>query len=147
MCIEQTEQRVITATVVDEAQRLEMLPKYFKSLMGIVENKYYRMADYLSSQYQGAYWEFVELSNGGFFMYPLISGEKIKIDADVGMIYGEQEMSPVGFGLVVALFTYSHLAEAMVEDNKRELLLKQYHKVMEHAREHEDFWLILKAID
>lgn len=147
MCIEQTERQVITATVVDEAKRLEMLPKYFKSLMGIVEHKCYRMADFLSTEYEGAYWEFVELSNGGFFMYPAVSGEKIKIDADVGMIYGEQEMSQVGFGLVVALFTYSHLAEAMTEDNRRNMLLQQYHKVMEYAREHEDFWLILKAID
>ena len=60
----------IDAHSVPNHQRVQMLPKHFGRHMLTVEDAIYFFMRTLSSQYKGAYWNFFELSNGGFYMAP-----------------------------------------------------------------------------
>ena len=52
--------------VLDEERRLEFLPKYVGDRFIIFENYVYSVMDRSSVDYNGGFWKFFELSNGGF---------------------------------------------------------------------------------
>jgi hypothetical protein len=69
------EEIVIAAALVPDEERMEFLPSVFGRLMMEGESRVYTWAEELSLAYQGGYWEFYRLSNGGFYMAP--AGEKV----------------------------------------------------------------------
>ena len=58
----------IVPTVIPAHLRGATLPRKFPGLFLIYEFLVYRYLEEFSHQYSGGYWEFVELSNGGFYM-------------------------------------------------------------------------------
>lgn len=61
----------ITASIVPAEQRMDFLPKHFgaRAMMKFEMSVYDWMGN-LCPSYRGGYWNYVELSNGGAFMYP-----------------------------------------------------------------------------
>lgn len=70
----------IKAYRVAEKDRLDFLPRYFTPrwmLRG--ESLVYAWMRRLSPDYQGGYWEFYKLSNGGFYMAPSPDREALRL--------------------------------------------------------------------
>lgn len=60
----------LSASLVPEQSRIDCLPSHFGKYMLIAENAIFNIMGELCSTYSGGYWNFFELSNGGFFMAP-----------------------------------------------------------------------------
>ena len=62
---------IITAELVSEALRMDVAAGMFGINFPLrLEPAIYKFAEYLSSEYNGGYWHFYALSNGGFYMAP-----------------------------------------------------------------------------
>ncbi len=89
--------------------------------------------------YNGGYWEFFDLSNGGCYLAPgrgsfelsAPNGFDATVDANVG-------------GLIASLYAFSHLA---FEFEAVEVFAERFHQVREFALEHAEAQTILAAID
>ena len=66
-----TQDQPVTASLVAEAQRLDFLPTYFgPRLMMRGEALVYAWLRRLCERYNGAYWHYYTLSDGGFYLAP-----------------------------------------------------------------------------
>ena len=97
---------IITATPVPEERRLDHADKVFGNYWWLaVEPTIYTFADRLSSEYNGGYWHFFELSNGGFYMSPV--DDSFEVTSENGW---QGTMSGDAFGICCCLYAYSHLS-------------------------------------
>src|SRR5690348_14714857 len=63
--------------VTDAKERLNCLPRHFGRHQLIVEDAVYAFMRHLCAEYDGGFWHYFELSNGGFYMAP--DGEPMEI--------------------------------------------------------------------
>jgi Antirestriction protein len=134
------ESQVITALQVSQERRIHTLPKHFGRHMLQVEHTAYGFMRELANQYAGGYWQYFELSNGGFYMAPQAEeGFDIKVD---GNDFAGR-LSADAAGITVCLFTYSHLS-FQIHDER---LSDHYHTLREYAYGHREATLIFAAID
>lgn len=106
--------------------------------MLVVEDAVYAMMRQLSASYRGGYWEYFELSNGGFYMR-LATKDRIQIQ-----VYSngyEGEMSADAAGIVVCLMVFSHLSF------KYEALADYFHALRDFAKSHPEASAIFSAVD
>ena len=131
----------IVATLVGDDDRLDFMPKHLglRNLMK-GQNMFPAYLDRLSVDYSGGYWEFYELSNGGWYTAP--RGDQHYRVAWDGNGY-EGQMSADAAGITASLFTLCELANRTQEDD----LIKAYHLLRDFAIEHEEGQEILSAID
>ena len=97
----------------------------------------YTFAGNLAEEYNGGYWEFYTLSNGGFYMAP-DSDKQFKVCCENGY---EGILSADSLGIVVCLYAYSHLSFT------DEVFINHYHWLREYMLDHNDAEDILRAID
>lgn len=130
----------IQKSIVPGHLRASTLPKKFPAMFLVYESLVYRYLEVFSNTYSGGYWEFVELSNGGFYM-SLLSPKPLHLCIASNGFNGE--MSGDAASVVVNLFAQCHLA------NQHELgsLIDMYHALREYACEHSESRQILQAID
>lgn len=131
----------ITAQLVAESDRMKMLPKYFGRYMMAAESMVYDFARMLVPTYDGGYWKFYELSNGGFYMAPDI--EPATVCSDNG---STEVMSPDAIGITVCLYVYSH-ASFRFQSDPHETFARHYHMLREFASTHAESEAIVAAID
>jgi hypothetical protein len=136
----QTQEITVTATLVPEDERLDVLP-YFFNLVGIMnfENALYDWMARLSEGYAGGYWEFYRTSNGGFFMAPGHHGSPMtfKMESPNGR---ECAVSREVAGIVASLFALCEMHQFLkVED--------AYHMLHHYAADHKEAAAILGLID
>ncbi len=129
----------IQATKVNDADRLDMMPRYFGHTMMQAEATIFSYMDKFCGDYNGGYWDFFELSNGGFFMAP--SSDK-KVRFEVPQNYFSECMSYQAAGMIACLFTYSHLSHLHAAP-----YAARFHQLREYAGQHEAAALIFRAID
>lgn len=129
----------IIATVVSEQDRLEFLPKLFGPYFLHTESAIYQWMRQLCADYDGGYWEFMALSNGGGYLRPAGGPWVLKVDGN-GF---SGQLSHDAAGMVVTLFTLSHLAFRFPESD----LGGCYHRLLDYARQHPEAGRILAAID
>ena len=60
----------IEAREIPNLERLQILPRHFGRHTLTVEYAVYAFMRKLSNQYTGGYWNYLDLSNGGFYMAP-----------------------------------------------------------------------------
>lgn len=137
MCT-QLDNQTITATIVPESKRMEQLPKKFGRQFLRVESAVYMFMEKLSSEYDGGFWNFYTLSNGGFFMAPAMGSMKIEWVEN----YFEGKMSADAAGLTACLFAFSYVAGL-----GSERATEMFYKLREYAQHHDEQNLIFKAID
>lgn len=130
----------IQASPVPGYLRSSTLPKRFPGLFLVFEMYVYNHMDKFAKSYSGGYWEFMELSNGGFYM-SLQSHKLFQVEVETNSFEGT--MSSDAASLVANLFTYCRLA------NQHELdyLIRGFHLLRDYACEHPEGRLILSAID
>jgi hypothetical protein len=131
---------VITASEVSDAKRLEALPKHFANRALTVESYIFRYLHELAPAYRGGFWNFHELSNGGFYMAPV--GGPLRIEV-LGNGF-EGTLSAEAAGITVCLFAYSHLSFRYPEE---ECFARHFHALREYALSHEEQRAIFQAID
>jgi len=101
----------------------------------------YAITDNIAEEYNGGYWEFYELSNGGFYMAPH-SDSVFNVSCENGF---EGQLSADAFGIVACLYAYSHLSFG--SGAFAETCAQQYHWLRDYMLEHPEAEAILGAID
>jgi len=138
----------IVKTEVCEDQRLDFLPWKLPNGFFSFENLVYSYMDHLCEEYDGGYWDFYDLSNGGFFM-------ALHTEDDSMMIRGldngyEAAMSPEAAGVVVTLYALSHMLNDprfTKEEESETRLHDHYWRLREFADQHLESRKIRGAID
>ena len=130
--------QTITATIIPESRRMQELPKKFGKQFLRVESAVYMFMEKLSRQYDGGYWNFYSLSNGGFFMAPAMGSMKVEWAEN----YFEGKMSADAAGITACLFAFSYVAGLGSEQ-----ATEMFYKLREYAQYHDEQRLIFKAIN
>ena len=132
----------MTSTIVPESQRMAAIDKLFGiQYVTLLEPTVFTMAERLSSQYNGGYWQFHTLSSGGFYMAP-----RLDTIFDVSCENGfEGKLSSDALGLAACLYAYSHLSFG--DGLFAETCAKQYHLLRGYMFEHAEVRAILAATD
>lgn len=138
----QSKSQRITAKIVPESQRMDVANKHFGIRYPlVVEPMVYQFATQLAPAYKGGYWEFHQLSNGGFLMAPKLD-EVFHISADNGY---EGSMTAEALGITACLYAYSNLSFG--EGAFGETCTEHYHWLYEFAIQHPEAAAIRAAID
>lgn len=130
----------IVRSVVPAQLRMRTLPRRFPNLYLIYESLVYSYAECFAEGYTGGYWEFIELSNGGFYM-SLQSDRIFNVEIASNRFGGE--LSADATSLVANLFALCHMANA----HKLDYLTDQYYALKDYAGQHAEARQILRAID
>jgi hypothetical protein len=134
---------IITRKLVSNNQRI----KHTADLFGIrfplnIEPAIYSVAGNIAVEYDGAYWEFYRLSNGGFYMEP-ISDSLYQVSCENGF---EGKLSADALGITACLYAYSHLSFSS-NAAFAEICANHYHWLRAYTLEHAEVRSILGAID
>ena len=119
---------------------MQVLPRRFGRNMLIVEQAIYTFMRKLSSQYTGGYWNYLELSNGGFYMAPA-HDEPMDVFVETNGFKGQ--MSADAAGITACLFALSHLSFQI----QHESIARHFHQLRDFALDHAEASMILGAID
>jgi len=90
----------VEAYLVLEGARIGTLPRHFGARMMTVEHMVYNFMRQFVAGYKGAYWDFYELSNGGFYMIPNCDPVEFNVHTN-GF---EGSLSADAAGITVCLF-------------------------------------------
>lgn len=117
----ETEQAVerIIEKLVPENERITFLSNKFKNSLESIqlfELNLYQMAMSQSKEYQGGYWHFVNLSNGGFYLYPDESDDfRFSVNSPN---YFSANLSPKGFGVYLTMLMLNQLSWFFYDKNR-----------------------------
>ena len=134
-----SEEKVISMKVEDK-DRLNTLPAHFGRLMLNVESMIFSCMSEICDEYRGGYWEFFNLSNGGFFMAPVVE-EKMSIS--VAGNYYEGTMSGDAAGIVATLMALSRMAFVTDSEN----IVNHFYWLKNFVEDHPEAESIYRAID
>ncbi len=130
----------IEACLVLEDARTGTLPRHFGARMMTVEHTVYHFMREFVAEYKGAFWDFYELGNGGFYMAPKSGPVKFRVPTN-GF---EGTLSADAAGITVCLFTFSHLS---FQHPSQDVFSGHFYALREFALNHGEAGLILAAID
>ena len=130
----------IEAKPVPMLRRMQILPRYFGRHMTVAEAMVYRSLEFLCQEYSGGYWEFYELSNGGFYMAP-VTDRRMRIQCAGNGFDGE--MSADAAGVVACLMAFN----ALVWKTRDEHFEHLFYCLREFASDHPESCAISAAID
>jgi hypothetical protein len=105
-----------------------------------VESRIYDQFREIAPGYDGGFWEFVDLSNGGGYLAP--AGETFLIDQPSNYFQGT--VSADAAGVIVTLYVLSELSFKYPEEP---LFADHFHQLRDFAAEHAEAALIFSAID
>lgn len=134
----------IQASLVPEHQRMDFLPRHFgRRHLLVGEAHVYGWMDRLCTTQRGGYWEFYELSNGGFYLAPRPLPEQaphlhLRVDGN-GF---DGDMSVDAAGIVATLFALNYMMFGGASD-----LTQAYEQLLDYAAQHPESALIDAAID
>ena len=127
---------------LNDAQRLAVTADLFGVHFPFrLEPTIYGMADRLAPAYDGGYWHFYSLSNGGWYMAPATDAI-FDVSCENGF---EGSMSADAFGITACLYAYSNLA--FDQGPFAQVCAEHYHLLREFAVEHAEARAILQATD
>lgn len=129
----------ITCSVVPGDERLKFLPRVFGRRYIQGETAVFTWMRRLCRNYNGGFWDFVDLSNGGFYLR-LVRDEPLAICVSTNDYVGA--MSADAASIVVSLFAINEL----LFDGAHELD-DAYYALRDYALQHAECREILKAID
>ncbi len=130
----------INASIVPNHLRPGTLPKRFPHLYLVFEMSVFNCMDKFVKSYNGGYWEYIDLSNGGFYM-SLKSDKPLVVEIHSNDF--AETMSADAASLVANLFVYCRLAN----QHQLDYLIEGFHALREFALIHPESKLILSAIN
>jgi hypothetical protein len=119
---------------------MNTLPRHFGRRLMTGEALVYQSLQFVCDGYSGGFWDFYELTNGGFYMAPRLE-EPLRIQCDGNGFDGE--MSGDAAGIVACLMAFNALAWQTREAHFGQLF---YH-LRDFATQHAEAALIFGAID
>jgi hypothetical protein len=135
----------LTAHLVADGDRLSFLPSFFgPRLMMRGESLVFGWLDTLSEDYNGGFWHFYALTNGGFYMAPA-TDKRMRLEVNGNGFNGE--MSSNAAGIVATLFALGQLAAEVQGCDSGDVLIDRYYFLRDFATTHAEAGLILAAID
>ncbi len=134
-----TSTNAIQAKVVPGDERLQFLPRVFGRRFMQGETAVFNWMRRLCSEYSGGFWDFVDLSNGGFYLR-LASDKSLALYVDGNGFDGA--MSADAASIVATLFAINEL----MFDGAHELD-DAYYALRDYALQHPECRSILHAID
>ncbi|HRQ06286.1 MAG TPA: antirestriction protein [Nitrosomonas halophila] len=133
----------ITRQRIAEDQRINHTAAIFGVRFSLqLEPSIYRIAESIAAEYDGGYWEFYTLSNGGFYMAPA-AYEQFQVCCQNGF---EGNLSADALGITACLYVYSFLSFSGYEAFAQ-TCAQQYHWLREYMLDHPEAQAILGAID
>lgn len=134
--------QIITSQLVLESERMAVVDKHFGIQYVLkFEPTVFRMAETIAPAYNGAYWNFYSISNGGFYMAP--RGNTIfAVTCENGF---EGKLSADALGISACLIAFSQ--NTFGEGPFAETCADQYHQLREYMFQHPEANSILRAID
>jgi len=143
MTIDNETTSTITRDLVPEQER----SNFVEALFGIafplqLEPYVFNIAGALSGQYQGAYWNFYSLSDGGFYMAPE-DDQEFNVRCENRF---EGAMSADAFGIVCCMYAFSHLSFT-ANGQIAKVYARSYHALREYAMDHREVSAIVAATD
>lgn len=137
----------ITCQLVPEFDRMAVVDKLFGlSYVLKLEPTVFQFADQLAADYNGGYWNFYTLSNGGFYMAPR-SDAIFTVVCDNGF---DGKLSADALGVVSCLYAFSNLSfgDGLTSNSTfAEACADHYHLLREYMFWHAEVRNILRAID
>lgn len=134
---------IITRKKLTTNQRVKHTAKLFGVRFPFnIESAIFSIAGKLSSEYDGAYWEFYSLSNGGFYMAPRM-GNLYAVSCINGY---KDSMSADALGITACMYAYSHLSFSS-DPGFAEVCANHYHRLRAYIFQHEEGSAIFSAID
>ena len=134
---------IISRRLVPEADRMDFVDKLFGiNYVLRLEPTVFQFAEHLAApQYNGGYWEFYSLSNGGFYMAPR-SDTVYNVSSDNGF---EGQMTADALGTTACLYALSN--SSFSDGGFAETCAEHYHLLREFAHGHTEARSIFAAID
>lgn len=137
---ESPQQPAITARRLSEGERLDALPRHFGGRgMLKVEFAIYDALRELAAGYEGGYWHYYELSNGGFYMAPDIASPFTLSVSGNGF---SGSLSADAAGIVASLFGIN-----LIANRRDERCIEHYYLLRDFALGHAEQSSIFRAID
>lgn len=131
---------LIQAMVVADGARMAFLPRVFgPGLAMAAETMVYSWMKDLCTDYNGGYWDFVDLSNGGFYMR-LTSSRHFAMRVDGNGFSGA--LSADAASIVASLFAINQLLFQGADH-----LHDAFYALRDYARQQPEWQAILLAID
>jgi hypothetical protein len=130
----------IKATKVTIKNRFSFLYKQFGSFSIQAEASLYQFLDDSYANYNGGYWHFYELDNGGFYLAPDFV---FPIGLTIVDNCFDEFVSADAAGIIATLFVLSRLCLTIKSDD----ILDKYNLLLDFAGEHEEAVKIFSAID
>lgn len=131
---------IIKRTQCPDNKRLEFLPRYVGNQYKPYEKAIYDFLSKVCEDYNGGYWNYYSLSNGGFYM-ALDTSATLEIEQPNNYYYGI--ISADAACIAVNLFVLCHFAWTVDE----EWFTLCFHKLRAYALQHKEAKEILKFID
>lgn len=133
----------VTFKIVGNSARNNFLYNKVGNALIAVENAVFNTASSICEDYDSGFWEFAELTNGGFFMYPT-SETPFSCNAEN---FAEETVSAEAFGIVCTLYALSHVSFKWKASSVAERIVEAYHSLLEYSRTREDHAQIAALID
>ena len=134
----------ISKTQCAIGQRLYFLPHYLGRAHAVFQNRLFYLAKQLLEPYDGGYWEFCHLSNGGFVM-ALDDDDTIAVNSPNG---NSAAVDAETASIVVCLMTLSDLSfNLQTDSDELHKVITSFHALREFALEHPNSNTILKLVD
>ena len=134
----------ISKTQCALGQRLYFLPHYLGRAHAVFQNRLFYLAKQLLEPYDGGYWEFYHLRNGGFVM-ALDDDDTITVNSPNGY---SASVDAETASIVVCLMTLSDLSFTLqVDSDELHKVVTSFHALREFALEHPNSNTILKLVD
>lgn len=129
----------VTAQLVSDSERGDFIPQMFVGRLHY-EQSVYGFLDQICKQYQGAWWHFYRLSNGGFYMAPDVN-ESLELNIEMNGYSGT--VSADAAGIIVSLYILCFASAEMRVDS----ISDHFHWLREFALDHAESRAIFMAID
>lgn len=131
---------IITSHLINDKQRLSFLPKHFGSQMIVGERGIYKALSIMCSSYNGGYWNFYDLSNGGFYLAPDMDG-LLPIFVESNGYDGEVSADAAGIISTICVLNQR------CWKTESEKTINQYYLLRDYIEFHKEASEIYKAID
>ena len=144
----QQDERSIQAKILTGSRRLAFLPKHYGKAMLLVESVVYENAKEICDAYRGGYWEYVDLSNGGAFMFPRGDAANMTVSIHGNGYTGE--LSREAFGILTTLYALSVVSMHVYQQGHEadaDRLSTQYHRLRDYMLEHPEREALFAAAD
>ncbi len=129
------------ATIVPHHRRSAFLPALFgRRHFFKGETLLYTFMQWLSPDYSGGYWHFMEAGGQPLYLAPT-APDRFRIRCRTNGYEGE--VSADAAGMIATLFTFSHLSFETQDDH----IAEAFHRLRDHAGDHSEAAAIFSAID